>query len=100
MPEHLGDPAHPCANIARSKALIDTIAREARANAERGTADAAEVEAGLQELRADAAQRIGGACGDLCPKYGRCILDSFGSQDPLLQVAHPSPEQQRELGAK
>lgn len=100
MAGEFGNPQRPCADIERSKALLDTISRSARENAERGTADATEVEVGITDLRREVAQNLGMVCGQICGSQNRCMLESFGADDPLLKKASLSPPEQQELGAK
>ncbi len=83
--KHLGDPEHPCAGIERSKNMISAIDREARLNAQQGKTTITNVERGITELKHDTVMVLGLACGELCPKLGRCMLDSFGPGDPLLR---------------
>ena len=102
MSRNLGDPKHPCHGIQKSKRYLSTIESEARANADAGTAPVDDVERSLDELKKDTVDRLGRACGTLCPKYGRCILESFGPDDPLLRKPYStlSADQQREFDAK
>lgn len=98
----LGNPTQPCDGIKRSKSMIETIEGEARANAKTDLTTINDVEEGLRELKADTVKNIGMTCSALCPKFGRCILESFGADDPLLRKPHDqlNEDQKRELEAK
>lgn len=100
MATEYGNPQQPCAGVENARALLDTISREARYNAEEGFADATQVEAGLAELRTDTVQRLGMACGQICGRQERCLLESFSVDDPLLKKAVVSPLEEKELAAK
>lgn len=100
MALEFGNPRQPCVDIERSKQLLDTISREARANAQRGIADPTEVEAGITELRDDVARNLGMACGQICGSQNRCMLQSFGADDPILNKTKLSLDEKKELRAK
>ncbi len=100
MPAEFGNPAHPCVDIEKSKALLDTISKSARENAALGTANPDEVEAGLTALRNDVVQNLGMVCSQICGPQNRCMMESFGSSDPLLKKATLNPDEQKELAAK
>ncbi len=83
--KHLGDPSHPCRGIERSRNMINAISTEAEHRVNQGATTLEDVEAGITELRHDTTVRLGLTCSKLCPKLGRCLLDSFGNDDPLLR---------------
>lgn len=100
MAEYLGDPKHPCAGMQRSKSMLSLIEREARANVDSGRANETDVEEGIRDLRHQTIQDLGMVCSELCPLKQLCMLDSFGSNDPLLRIQNLTGNQQRELRAK
>ena len=100
MTQQYGDPANPCAGVERSKRYLDLIAKNAREKVDEGQVDRAQAEKGLSEIREDTARVIGGACTSICAQQNRCMLESFGADDPLLRKADRTVLEDQELSAK
>jgi hypothetical protein len=97
----LGNPfENPCSHIVRTNQLLGTIEKHALENIELELADKAAVNNGLNKLINETKREIFDVCVDQCANLGRCILDSFGYDDPLLFKPALTPDEEKELNAK
>ena len=100
MATQYGNLGTPCEFMQRVEPLIEGIGEEVRLNIQNGVVDGEQAEADLFDLREEATRVLGGACTHICAQQNRCMLESFGPEDPLLKKLGLSEEEQEELLAK